>query len=73
MGQHNGVVKWFNSVKGCGFLGHDGGKDVFIHFSSIQKDGYKILKQGKKSSSISSREPRVFTLSVSSGKLSRRP
>jgi cold shock protein len=47
MGQYKGTVKWFNSVKGYGFLGHDGGNDVFVHFSSIQKDGYKSLKQGE--------------------------
>jgi CspA family cold shock protein len=46
MGQHKGIVKWFNNVKGYGFLGHEGGKDVFVHFSSIQKDGYKSLKGG---------------------------
>jgi CspA family cold shock protein len=47
MGQYKGIVKWFNSAKGYGFLGHDGGNDVFVHFSSIQKDGYKTLKQGE--------------------------
>jgi CspA family cold shock protein len=46
MAQYRGTVKWFNNVKGYGFLGHDGGEDVFVHFSSIQKDGYKCLKQG---------------------------
>jgi CspA family cold shock protein len=47
MGQYKGIVKWFNSAKGYGFLGHDGGNDVFVHFSSIQKDGYRSLKQGE--------------------------
>lgn len=46
MSQYKGTVKWFNNVKGYGFLGYDGGKDVFVHFSSIQKDGYKSLKEG---------------------------
>jgi CspA family cold shock protein len=47
MAQHKGTVKWFNNVKGYGFLGCDGGNDVFVHFSSIQKDGYKSLKEGE--------------------------
>jgi len=47
MGQYRGIVKWFNCAKGYGFLGRDGGNDVFVHFSSIQKDGYKSLKQGE--------------------------
>ena len=44
--QYKGIVKWFNNVKGYGFLGYDGGTDVFVHFSSIQKEGYKCLKEG---------------------------
>jgi CspA family cold shock protein len=47
MSQYKGTVKWFNNVRGYGFLGHDGGNDVFVHFSSIQKDGYKSLKEGE--------------------------
>jgi CspA family cold shock protein len=47
MGQYKGTVKWFNNIKGYGFLGHDGGNDVFVHFSSIQNDGYKSLKEGE--------------------------
>jgi CspA family cold shock protein len=47
MGQYKGTVKWFNNIKGYGFLGRDGGNDVFVHFSSIQKDGYKSLKEGE--------------------------
>ena len=46
MAQFNGVVKWFNNAKGYGFLGRDEGADVFIHYSSIQSDGYKTLKEG---------------------------
>jgi CspA family cold shock protein len=46
MGKYKGTVKWFNNVKGYGFLGYEGGKDVFVHFTSIQKDGYKTLKGG---------------------------
>lgn len=47
MSQLNGVVKWFNNAKGYGFLGHDGGPDVFVHYSSIEKEGYKSLKEGE--------------------------
>ncbi|MGH9602519.1 MAG: cold shock domain-containing protein, partial [Terriglobales bacterium] len=41
-----GKVKWFNNAKGYGFIGHDGGADVFVHFSSIASDGYKSLQEG---------------------------
>lgn len=47
MSQLVGVVRWFNNAKGYGFLGHDGGPDVFVHYSSIQHDGYKSLKEGE--------------------------
>ena len=47
MSQYKGVVKWFNNAKGYGFLGRDGGDDVFVHYSSIQLDGYKSLKEGE--------------------------
>jgi CspA family cold shock protein len=46
MAQYTGAVKWFNNAKGYGFLGRDGGPDVFVHYSSIQLDGYKTLKEG---------------------------
>jgi CspA family cold shock protein len=46
MAQFIGQVKWFNNAKGYGFVGRDGGTDVFCHFSSIQSDGYKSLKEG---------------------------
>jgi CspA family cold shock protein len=38
-----GTVKWFNASKGYGFIGHDGGEDVFVHYSSIQSDNYRRL------------------------------
>ena len=43
-----GTVKWFNAAKGYGFIGRDGGDDVFVHFSSIQADGYRRLEKGQK-------------------------
>ena len=46
MSQYRGTVKWFNNAKGYGFLGRDGGPDVFCHYSAIQGDGYKTLKEG---------------------------
>jgi cold shock protein len=42
-----GTVKWFNAAKGYGFIGRDGGEDVFVHFSSIQMDGYRRLEEGQ--------------------------
>ena len=48
MAQYKGEIKWFNNAKGYGFVGHDSGPDVFVHYSSIQADGYKSLNAGDK-------------------------
>ena len=42
----SGTIKWFNESKGYGFIEHEGGSDVFVHYSAIQGDGYKTLIEG---------------------------
>jgi CspA family cold shock protein len=42
-----GTVKWFNEKKGYGFLSQEDGDDVFVHYTSIQQEGFKTLKEGQ--------------------------
>ena len=41
-----GTIKWFNNSKGYGFIGCDGGADIFVHYSGITGDGYRTLQEG---------------------------
>ena len=43
----NGTVKWFNNRKGFGFIQQEDGPDLFVHFSSINSDGYRSLNEGE--------------------------
>jgi CspA family cold shock protein len=42
-----GTVKWFSPTKGYGFIGSDEEEDIFVHFSAVQMDGFRVLKQGQ--------------------------
>ena len=42
-----GIVKWFNSQKGYGFISDENGNDVFVHFSGLNMEGYKTLEEGQ--------------------------
>jgi CspA family cold shock protein len=46
MARTTGTVKWFNDAKGFGFIAQEGGKDVFVHHTAIQQDGFRSLREG---------------------------
>lgn len=43
-----GTVKWFNEEKGYGFIAVDGGQDAYVHYSAIDMDGFKSLREGQR-------------------------
>lgn len=56
--KQKGTVKWFNDAKGFGFISAEGGQDLFVHFKSIQGDGFKSLKEGDKVAFVSTQGPK---------------
>lgn len=59
-----GTVKWFSNAKGYGFIApEEGGDDIFAHFSSIDMDGYKSLRQGQRVDYEVSQGPKGFLAS----------
>jgi CspA family cold shock protein len=55
----NGTVKWFNDAKGFGFISpSDGSDDVFVHFSTVQSDGFKSLAEGQQVEFEATRGPK---------------
>ncbi|MBN1349303.1 cold-shock protein [candidate division KSB1 bacterium] len=46
--RESGTVKWFNTAKGFGFITRDQGGDIFVHFSGVQGEGYRTLRDGQR-------------------------
>ena len=44
---NKGTVKWFNNQKGYGFISDESGKDVFVHYTGLNMDGFKTLDEGQ--------------------------
>ena len=62
----NGTVKWFNDAKGFEFIGPEaGGEDIFAHFSAIQMEGFRSLKQGSRVRSRLCENPEVSSPTTS--------
>jgi len=54
----NGIVKWFNESKGFGFIKSEDGSDVFVHYSSIQGNGFKSIAEGDSVSFDTEKSPK---------------
>jgi CspA family cold shock protein len=60
----NGTVKWFNPAKGFGFIQPDGGGDVFVHISAVERSGLSTLNEGQKVSFEEERDPKRGKISA---------
>ena len=56
--RQTGTVKWFNDAKGFGFIAPQEGPDLFVHFRSIEGNGFKSLREGQKVSFVSKQGPK---------------